>query len=160
MSFDSHLKRTMSSTTTGKEVQLSDDIILLYFDLDEASAPEYFDGDSINNTGKSDKKPLVFKPIIHLKEDRYKLKLEQEALKENSSGGFGPYVWPWSSQVMIGPKERPRELDKMRKAERTNDSNVHDTTKYENDKNPLPSYAAGIDWGKELLQVYRPNGNH
>ncbi|KAI1407640.1 hypothetical protein F5Y13DRAFT_205841 [Hypoxylon sp. FL1857] len=146
----------MSNAAHDRTAQATDsESISLYFDLDQAAAPESTETDTPEDSGKSDKSIPGFKPIVSRKDrkNRHKLRLRRTILKQNFSGGFGPYVWPWSTQVMI-PQMRRETLREIKLQHKINPNNQK-TTKDKKDIDTLPSTVAGIDWKKELREIYR-----
>ncbi|KAI1399462.1 hypothetical protein F4819DRAFT_464992 [Hypoxylon fuscum] len=133
-----------------------EDLISLYFDLEAASLPSSDNFSSLG--GFKDEDIPGFIPIEMGKDNRNRLQFEQEYAEENFSGGFGCYVWPWSSEVMItgyqgSPVEEIDEtLDIKQKNKSRHADNMSRDAKYEY---ILPSKLAGIDWSEVSRDIWK-----
>ncbi|KAI0884049.1 uncharacterized protein GGS22DRAFT_189175 [Annulohypoxylon maeteangense] len=149
-SYSYNILDIISLMTECEMVESNDDeLISSYFELDQASAPSPNSPGGYSDAGTFDDNIPGFEPIRKRENEWSESECEQD-LEENFSGGMGVYLWPWSSQVFYS-KRRPMEevysglgiyKHKSRKVE-----------KYRGDI--LPSKHSGIDWKKELRQVYR-----
>lgn len=143
----------------GEKEPSDEELISQYFDMDGAS------GES-ENFGRLDEEIPGFKPIQKREDNESTLELEQCTHKENFSGGCCGYVFPWSSQTMMGDMT-PQALREYtleiyttlgRKRKPTlEDSEAVKRRKME--ENPFPSAAGGIIWNDLYREVFRPKGN-
>ncbi|KAI1454173.1 hypothetical protein F4805DRAFT_460966 [Annulohypoxylon moriforme] len=136
-----------------------DELVSSYFELDQASVPFSNSPGGYSDPGMFEENIPGFEPIKSRKGEGHRYKCEQDT-QENFSGGIGCYVWPWSSQVSyskirpkkqiykgLGIKKREFYREKMRRG---------GIKPYKYQESSLPSKYSGIDWKKELRQVYRP----
>ncbi|KAI1204615.1 uncharacterized protein F4807DRAFT_465527 [Annulohypoxylon truncatum] len=140
-----------------------DELVSSYFELDRASAPSSNSPGGYCDAGRLDENISGFEPIRNRINGANKLECGQN-LKENYSGGVGCYVWPSSSQISISESPPMEEvfkglgIDHEQEARRAEMAVTAFLTieLNENQKDYFPSKHSGIDWKKELRQVYRP----
>lgn len=137
---------------------INDELVLSYFELDQASIPYSNDRGGYGDPGMFDENIPGFEPI---KKRRNGKEILEQNTKENFSGGIGYYVWPWSSQVPYSQNpsmtEARRDLGLYEKETRMNERAIESFLAIElnlNRHNLLPSHYSEIDWKKEVRKVY------
>ncbi|KAI1090774.1 hypothetical protein F5B19DRAFT_461564 [Rostrohypoxylon terebratum] len=138
----------------------NDELVSSYFELDQASIPYSDDQGGYGDLGRFDEKISGFEPIENR---RNNMKVFEQNTKVNFSGGVGCYLWPWSSQVpysqSLSTEEVRKELGIDEQEVRMQERAINAFLAVElntNGNSLLPSQSSGIDWKRELLQVYQP----
>ncbi|KAI1767918.1 hypothetical protein GGR53DRAFT_480164 [Hypoxylon sp. FL1150] len=135
---------------------LSDEeLICSYFDLDEACG-ECEDSDVLVEEIRG------FEPIQKRKDKGNRLGLEKDTHEENFSGGCCGYVFPWSSQTMMGTlppralKAYTMDIHQTLGRKRKPTVEETETVKKIKKENPFPSAAADITWNKLYREIWVP----
>ncbi|KAI4864954.1 hypothetical protein F4820DRAFT_448568 [Hypoxylon rubiginosum] len=138
----------MAQTNAG----LPDDeeLVSQYFDLDEASCES-------EDFGRLDGNIPGFNPIVKQKNNSNRRRLEEDIPWENFSGGIGCYVFPWSSNVMMGceaPSTREMSESLGRKRKPTLEDS-YAVKRRKSQENQSPSAAGGIVWNNLFREVFQ-----